>query len=427
MKITGKNSVGFPFVVIAAMLVIIGVESQAQDWPQWRGANRDGISRETGLNLDWTSSKPPLAWTFREAGAGYSAPTIVGTTLYSQGAADGNDFAFAIDTRTGNLKWKQILGSAFVEDRGNGPRGSVTIDGDKLYLVRGGGQIHCLSAIDGRIIWQKDIIEDPNSRRLMWGHSESPLVDGNLMIYTPGGEQGTMAALDKNTGEIVWRSTDWTDPLSHTSPIVAEIDGVRQYIKVSKYGVGGVAANDGRLLWKVEIAGIRSANAVIPTPICQGNIVYLTAGYNAGCTALRITGTGETFNAEIIYTNRNMSNHHGGVVLVNGYIYGFSEAPGWMCQNLLTGETVWSQRVSGVGKGAVVAVNDRLILFDERTGLITIALASPDGWMEFGRMEIPERSEIESMDNMVWTHPVVADGKLFVRDHDLLFCFDLKR
>ena len=390
MKMKSKNRVGLPFIVMAAMLVITGMESKAQDWPQWRGAGRDGVSRETGLNLDWTASKPPLIWTFREAGAGYSASTIVGTTLYSQGAAEGNDFAFALDTRTGNLKWKQILGSEFLEERGNGPRGSVTVDGDKLYLIRGGGQIHCLLAVDGQEIWQKDLIEELSSRRAFWGYSESPLVDGNLVICSPGGEQGTMVAFDKNTGEIAWRSTGWTDAgANYPSPIVAEIEGVRQYIQVSNIGVGGVRASDGKLLWRVEIAGIRSANAVIPTPICFGNIVYVTAGYNAGCTALRIIRTGDDFHTETVYTNRNMSNHHGGVILLDGYIYGFSEAPGWMCQNLMTGETVWSRRVSGVGKGSVVAVNDRLILLDERTGLVTVVAASPDGWMEFGRMEIP--------------------------------------
>jgi outer membrane protein assembly factor BamB len=425
---TVKKRIGLPVVAAVAMLAITGMELKAQEWPQWRGANRDGVSKEAGLNLDWTASRPPLAWTFREAGAGYSAPTIVGTTLYSQGAANGSDFAFALDTRTGNLKWKQNLGAAFVEGRGNGPRGSVTVDGDRLYLIRGGGQIHCLSATDGRILWTKDFRTDLGGNlmsRQNWGFSESPLIDGNLVICTPGGEQGTLAALDKNTGNVVWRSTEWTDLSGYSSSIVAEIDGVRQYIQMSRSGVAGIAASNGRLLWKADVAG--NANAVIPTPVAQGNIVYVTSGYNAGCAALRLTRTGETFSVETLYTERNMSNHHGGVVLVNGHIYGFSDASGWLSQNLMTGETVWSERNTEVGKGAVIAVNDRLILLDERTGLITVAAASPNGWREFGRMGIPERTKIESMDNMVWTHPVVADGKLFIRDHDLIFGFDLTR
>jgi len=205
---------------------------------------------------------------------------------------------------------------------------------------------------------------------------------------------------------------------------VAEIDGVRQYIQQSAKGVAGVAAKDGKLLWKVEIESYRVA--VIPTPIYKDNIVYVTAGYSAGCNAIKVTKAGDKFNTEIVYSNKNMSNHHGGVLLVNNHIYGFSDVSGWVCQNFKTGEITWRKRIREVGKGAVLAVNDRLILQDERTGLLTVIAASPNGWKEFGRMELPEQSQIETTDNMIWVHPVVAHGKLYVRDHDLLFCFDLR-
>jgi outer membrane protein assembly factor BamB len=416
------------FRLMAAILVITGINSNAQDWAQWRGPNREGVVKAQGINLNWSEKKPPLAWTFKQAGSGYSAPTIVGTTLYSQGAADGSDFAFALDTRTGQLKWKQILGAEFVMDRGNGPRGSVTVDGDKLYIVRGGGQIHCLSTADGKNIWHKDFRKDFGGNIMSqwdWGFSESPLVDGNLVICTPGGVNGTMAALDKKTGDVVWRATEWTDLGGYSSPVVAEIDGVRQYIQLTRNGVAGIAAKDGKLLWKADVGGNRTA--AIPTPVYNNRMVYVTSGYNAGCAAIRLTKTDDTFTAETVYTNRNMVNHHGGVVLMNGHIYGFSDSFGWVCQNLTTGENVWNQRRIGeLGKGSVLGVNDRLLCLDERTGLLVVLAASPDGVKEFGRMEIPERSKVESMDNMVWTHPVIADGKLFLRDHDLLFCFDLK-
>ena len=425
---SNKNNFELLLFVIVVALVFNAINSKAQDWHQWRGSDREGVLNKTGLNLNWTEKKPPLLWTYRQAGAGYSAPTIVGTTLYSQGAADGNDFAFALDTKTGNLKWKQILGEEFVDDRGNGPRGSVTVDGDRLYLVRGGGQIHCLQATDGKMLWQKDFRKGFGGNIMSqfdWGFSESPLVDGNLVICTPGGNEGTMAALDKNTGNVVWRSKEWTDLGGYSSPIVAEIDGIRQYIQYTRNGVAGVAAKDGKLLWKADVAGNRTA--VIPTPIYHDGIVYVTSGYNAGCAGVKITKTGDdVFNAETVYANRNISNHHGGVVLINGYLYGYNDASGWVCQNLKTGETVWSQRIREVAKGSVLGVNDRLLCLDERTGMLTVAAASPEGWKEFGRMEIPERSKLESMDNMVWTHPVIANGKLFLRDHDLLFCFDLE-
>lgn len=413
-------------LMLVTMLVLPGMETIAQDWAQWRGPNRDGVSKETGLNLDWSEKKPPLAWVFRQAGAGYSSPSIVGNTLYCQGAADGNDFAFALDAKTGTLKWKQVLGELFVQDRGDGPRGSVTVDGDKLYLIRGAGQIHCLSATDGKLIWQKDFKKDFGGDIMsQWGFSESPLVDGKLVICTPGGDQGALLALDKNTGATVWQSKEWTDVGGYSSPIVAEVDGVRQYIQIARAGVAGIAAKDGKLLWKADVAGNRVA--VIPTPVYQDHVVYVTSGYNAGCAAVRLTKSGDSFNAETVYANRNMVNHHGGVVLMNGYIYGFSDASGWVCQDLKTGETLWKERVREAGKGSVLGIGDRLLLQDERTGTLTIASASTEGWQLLSQMPIPERSEIPSMDKMIWTHPVVNNGQLFTRDHDLLFCFDLKK
>jgi len=431
MKMKSKAKSGLPSMMMVAILIISAMYANAQDWPQWRGANRDGVSKETGINVDWTQKKPPLLWTFRQAGAGYAAPTIVGTTLYGQGAADGNDFAFALDTQNGNLKWKQILGKQSVLERGDGPRGSVTIDGDKLYLIRGDGQIHCLSAADGKILWQKDFKADFGGKMMsQWGYSESPLVDGNSVICTPGGSQGTMVALNKNTGAVVWACKEWTDDAGYSSPIVAEVSGIRQYIQQSSKGVAGVSAKDGKLLWKIDNAAYRIA--VIPTPVFNDNMVYVTNGYNGGCMGIRLSKEGEDIKAETIFTNtRDISNQHGGVVLINGNIYGHSERPSdsWICQNMKTGDIVWSQKTqdAGVGKGSIFAIGGRLLCFDMVTGILAVVAASPDGWKEFGRISIPERTKVSTQDNQLWTHPIVANGKLYLRDHDLLFCFDVKK
>ena len=422
-----KNKFKFTLIILIVIFVSTGIDSKAQDWLQWRGPNREGIYKETGLNLNWAEKKPPLAWTFRQAGSGYSAPTIVGTTLYCQGAADSTDFAFALDTRNGNLKWKQTLGEMSTPERGDGPRGSVTVDGDKLFLIRGNGHIHCLSAVDGKIIWQKDFINDLGGKMMsIWGFSESPLIDGNIVICSPGGEGGTLAAFDKNTGDLVWRTKELKDNASHSSPIVAEVDGIRQYIFLTAKCAAGVAAKDGKLLWKVPVEGGK-VSAVIPTPIFNNNMVYITNSYGVGCLLVKLTRAGDNVNAETVYANNNMVNQHGGVVLVNGHIYGFTDGLGFVCQNFKTDEVVWKERINELLRGATIAVNDRLILLNERTGLLGVVAASPDGWKEFGRIEIPERTKIETADNMVWTHPVVANGKLYLRDHDLLFCFDLKK
>jgi outer membrane protein assembly factor BamB len=413
-------------IITAVMLNISGI-GLAQDWPQWRGANRDGVSKENNLNLDWANKKPQTAWIFRQAGAGYSSPTIVGTTLYCQGATDNKGFVFALDTKTGNLKWKQKLGEETVPDRENCPRGSITADGGKLYLIRGIGQIHCLSAADGKVLWQKDFTSDFNGKLMSrWGFSESPLIDGNLVVCTPGGSDGTMVALDKNTGEVVWRTKEWTDEAGYSSPIVAEVDGIRQYIQQAAKGVAGVSAKDGKLLWKVDVPGYKVA--IVPTPIYNDHTVYITAGYNAGCTGIKLTKEGAGIKADTIYTNKNMVNQHGGVVLVNGYLYGHSDLSGWVCQNLKTGEKVWSRRnKDGVVRGSITGVDNHLILLDERSGTFAVAAASPEGWKELGRMELPERTQMQTIDNMTWAHPVIADGKLYLRDHDLLFSFDLTK
>jgi outer membrane protein assembly factor BamB len=423
-----KIKSAFLFTVLIGIVTIFVVESNAQNSPQWRGANRDGVWSNTGIVLDFTKNKPPMAWVFREAGEGYSSPAIVGNTLYCQGTEKSGDFAFALDTQTGKLKWKQTLGELFVQDRGNGPRGSVTVDGDKLYLIRGGGQIHCLSATDGKKLWQKDFRKDFGGNimsRQDWGFSESPLVDGNLVICTPGGNKGTMIALDKNSGAVVWQSKEWTDLGGYSSPIVAEVAGVRQYIQTTRQGVAGIAAKTGKLLWSANVAG--NNVAVVPTPVYRNNIVYVTSGYNAGCGAIRLTKKGNNFRTEVLYSNKDVSNHHGGVVLVGDHIYGYSDASGWVCQDFKTGKIIWKNRIQESGKGAVISIDNRLLLQNERDGALTVIEATPAGWKEHGRMEFPERSQAESMDKMVWTHPVLANGKLYLRDHNLLFCYELKK
>ena len=420
-----------PFLVMVSMLVMTCMSLCAQDWPQWRGHNRDGVSKEAGLNLDWAAKKPALKWVYRESGFGYSAPTIVGTTLYCQGSSNGKDYAFALDTQTGKVKWKQELGPEYVDDRGNGPRGSVTVDGNNLYLIRGGGQIHCLSAADGKIIWQKDFKTELGGKLMSnWGFSESPLIDGNHVICTPGGDNGTMAALDKHTGSVVWRTKEWTDAGGYSSAIIVEVGGIRQYIQQSSKGVAGISCKDGKLLWKVENPAYRTA--VIPTPVFSEDFVYVTNGYNGGCMGIRLAKEGDGIKADTIYAiKRDISCQHGGVVLSNGFVYGFSEPPSnsWVCQNFKTGEVVWTRndKEIGVGKGSLFCVNDRLILFDMRTGKLVIGVASSDGWKDSGSIEIPERTENDpSRDKQLWTHPIVANSNLYVRDHDLLFCFDLK-
>jgi hypothetical protein len=398
----------------------------ADDWPQWRGPNRDEISKETGLNTNWKAHQPKLLWTNRDIGSGYSGPAVVGNTLYSLGAIDGKDVAFALDTGTGKFKWKQELGPAFKHGTGDGSRGTPTVDGNAIYFIRGNGDLHCLDAATGKPRWKKALVEDLGGQIMSgWGYSESPLVDVNLVVCTPGGQGGGMVAFNKENGREVWRCKELTDKAAYSSIIVADVEGVRQYIQLTGSGVAGVAAKDGKLLWHHIRKGYRTA--VIPTAIYSDGNVFATAGYGAGCDLIKLTKEGDKFTAKNVYSEdnmKNMVNHHGGVVLVDGHIYGYSDGKGWICQDFKSGDIVWKDKK--LGKGALTYAARHLFCYDETSGSLACVKISTNGWEETGRLELPEKSKIKTSYNKIWTHPVIANGKLYLRHLDLLFCFDLK-
>src|SRR5262249_54992488 len=251
-----------------------------------------------------------------------------------------------------------------------------------------------------------------------WGYSESPLVDGDQVIVSPGSKTG-MVALNKKTGEAVWKCTELKDGAGHGSAIVAEEDGVRPYVQTASKGVAGVDAKTGKLLWYYPESNYRTA--VIPTPIHKDGFVYATSGYGAGCDLIKLAKDGDKFKAEKVYANKNMVNHHGGVVLVGEHVYGYSDGKGWVCQDFKSGGVAWSDK--SLGKGAVTYADGRLYCYNESDGTCVLAEASPKGWKECGRFKIPQETNIPRKQGKIWTHPVVANGKLYLRDHDLIFCF----
>jgi outer membrane protein assembly factor BamB len=250
-----------------------------------------------------------------------------------------------------------------------------------------------------------------------WGFSESVLIDGPLALCTPGGSGGTVAALDKMTGKVVWRSKGFTDLAHYSSIVPATINGTAQYVQRTEKTVAGIAAKDGRLLWQTDFPG---RTAVAPTPIVRGNEVYVTAGYGAGCKMVRI---GPDNSVTTVYENKVMKNHHGGVVLVGDYLYGHAD-PTWVCQNFKTGEAVWNFR--GFGKGAVGYADGMLYCLDESSGAVALVEASPAGWNEHGRFTLTPQTKIRASRGGIWTHPVISNGKLYLRDQDIIYCYDVK-
>jgi outer membrane protein assembly factor BamB len=405
----------------------------AADWPQWRGPTRTDVSEETGLLKTWPKEGPRLLWTDSNAGVGYSGPAVVGDRLYTMGARDGTEYLLALDTNTGKELWACQIAPIFKEGHGSGPRGTPAVDGALLYGIGGQGELVCVETATGKLRWHVNLRKDLGGEMMSgWGYTESPLIDGDRVVCTPGGAQGTLASLDKRTGKVIWRSKELKDKATYSSAIVAEVGGVRQFIQMTYAssreqlgGIAGVAANDGRLLWYLPRQGYRTA--VIPTPIFDNNHVYVTAGYGAGCDLITLSpdSKGGT-KAEKVYTNKNMVNHHGGVVLVGEHLYGYSDNErGWICQEFKSGKIVWSEKKK-LGKGSVTYADGNLYCYAESDGTLALIEASPEGWKESGRFKIPQESKARTPSGRTWTHPVVANGRLYLRDQDLFFCFDVK-
>jgi outer membrane protein assembly factor BamB len=354
---------------------------------------------------------------FENAGAGYAGPAIVAGKLFTLGTRDGSDVVLALDANTGRELWHAKIGDLFRQDRGDGPHGTPTVDGDKVYAMSGQGNLVCASAADGKILWQQSMA-DLGGKRPNWGYSESPLVDGDQIVCTPGGDKGALAAFDKNSGKLRWQSADLRDAAHYSSIISEKVNGTPQYIQLTVQSIVGIAPKDGKVLWKSPFPG---RVAVVPTPIHRDGQVYVTAGYGVGCKSIKI---GPNNEVSTVYENKVMKNHHGGVVLVGDYLYGHAD-PGWVCQNFKTGEEVWNHR--DFGKGAVACADSMLYCLEESSGTVALIEASSKGWQEHGRFKLDPQSKIRSSQGRIWTHPVISNGKFYLRDQDLIYCYDIKR
>ena len=400
-----------------ASLTLSAITLPAADWPQWRGPDRTDLSSEKGLLKSWPEGGPKRVWLYKNAGDGYSGPAIVSGKLFTLGTRDDQEILIALNARDGSELWIAPVGAVTRDKRGNGSRGTPSVDGDLVYGMSGRGELACARISDGKVLWKKTMSSLGGSTPA-WGFTESVLVDGDNVICTPGGPKGTIAALDKKTGDLRWQSADFTDPSDHSSIITMTHNGARQYVQLTQKTLVGVSAKDGKVLWKASFPG---RIAVIPTPIYSDGSVYVTAGYQAGCMLVKIADNNEVTT---VYQNKLMQNHHGGVVLVDGNLFGYSDSAGWLCQNFKTGEQVWSSKK--LGKGAVTYADGMLYCLDEKTGAIALVEASPKEWLEKSRFTLEPRTAIRTEDNRVWTHPVISNGKLFLRDQDLISCYDVK-
>ena len=420
---------------------------RAADWPQWRGPDRDGVSAETGLLAAWPKAGLPLAWRVETLGSGYSGPAVVGGRVYVMGSDTAGEFLAALAVESGTEAWRTPLGPVFKNPWGDGPRGTPTVTGGRVYALGAQGVLACVEAATGKLVWKTDLRADHKGKLMRgnfldldWGYAESPLVDGGRVVVAPGGPGGTVAAFDAATGKLAWRTTAVTDAASYASAVVATIGGVRQYVHLTggvEFAVGalmkappravGLDPATGAVLWDQKIR--YTTAGVINTPVVLGDRVYTSCGYGAGCTILRIDKVGGAFRATDEASGdarRAMKTYHGGIVPAGDRVYGYSEAGGWVCQSFPTGEEIWADQKTIPG-GAHVRVGTGFY-FVTTDGGVAAADPGATGWAVRGRFDLPAASPIRKANSKVrvCTHPVVADGRLYVRDMETLYCYDLR-
>ena len=409
---------GFNSWVSCALGSLVALSAFGADWPQWRGDSRRDHSPDKGLLAQWPQNGPKQVWSFDNAGSGYAGFAISKDSLFTMGLRDGQEFLIAVNASTGKELWSSPAGSKYPNNWGDGPRMTPTVDGDRVFAIGGQGLLICVEAKNGKLIWSKNLVTDLGGQLQDWGYTESPLVVGDIVICTPGGPQGTLAGLDKSSGAVRWRTSGLTDKAQYSSPILIQHDGQPQVVQLVMNRFFGVSPKDGSVLWKKDFPG---RVAVIPTPIYEDGIVYVTAGYGVGCEAVRL-GTNNSIAP--LYSNKVMKNHHGGVICVDGYLYGHSDGAGWVCQELKTGKEIWSHK--GFGKGSVTYADGKLFCLDERNGDVALVEASTQGWKELSRFKLAPLSSKRSPQGGIWPHPVVVNGRLYLRDQELIHCFNVK-
>lgn len=398
---------------IGTVTVSDGQSTSTAEWPQWRGPDRAGVSRESGLLKQWPASGPSLVWSASNLGSGYGSIAVSSDRIFVQGLKGRDSTVSSLNRADGKSVWSKILGPTANDDRGPGPRGTPTIDGERVYVLTESGDLACLRSQDGSALWQRNILKDFGARNIPWLISESPLVDGNNLIVTPGGRNAGMVALDKMTGKTVWTTKELSDEAAYASVIAADVQGVRTLMTLTAEAGVGVRAMDGKLLWRYEPVANGTAN--VATPVFSDNKVFYTTNYGAGAALLGLTTQNGEVRATPIYTTRELQNHHGGVVLVNGYLYGFNNSI-LTSLEFATGKMMWRHR--SVGKGSLIYADGHLYILGE-DNIVGLAEANPTGYREKGRFRIADQGWPS------WAHPVVSGGRLYIRNQNMLTSYDV--
>jgi len=422
-------------VTLGVILAALALEGQTSaraggNWPQWRGPNRDGISKETNLLASWPEAGPPKLWTASGLGAGFSSVSIVAGRIFTMGDRREGQFVIALDEQTGKELWATRVGGRHDDDYG-GPRATPTIDGDLLYTTDTDGDVVCLETATGKERWRRSMPRDFGGRMMSsWMFAESPLVDGDRVIVTPGAPRAALVALDKLTGKDIWRATmpsigsEGSDGAGYSSVVISNGGGVKQYVQLMGRGLVGIRAADGWFMWGYNKVANGTAN--IATPIISGDYVFDSSSYGTGSALLQLAGDG---NGRVNATEKYFlggsvfQNHHGGFVLIDGVIYGgHGQSNGLpVAIDLMTGRMLW-ERVRGAGTGsAAVTAADGHLYFRYESGTMALIATDPKQYRLVSSFPIP------GVRKPSWSHPVIADGKLYLREQDALHVYSIKR
>jgi outer membrane protein assembly factor BamB len=409
------RSLALSCAVLATVLLVepLGSQSPAPDWTQWRGPNRDGHSAETGLLQDWPAGGPPLVWRATGAGTGYSSFSSANGRLFTLGARGNTEYVVAFDAGTGRQIWQYPNGQRFRNEQGDGPRSTPTVDGDRVYAFGGSGDLVALEAASGRRLWSVNVVQQFGGNTPYWGYSESPLVVDDRIILNAGGRRAAIVAISKLDGKTLWQNHG--DEAGYSSPMLLRTGSLQQVVFFTGARALAVDPRDGRLLWTYNRASNGTAN--IATPIVRGNKVFLSSDYGTGAALLDVRAAGNLASAQEVYFTREMRNHHATSVVVGDYVYGFSSSI-LTALRFDTGELAWRNR--SVGKGSLIFADQRLYLYSEQ-GVVGLAEASPTEYRERGRFSI------QATGPPTWSHPIITNGRLIIRDQDNVYAYNVKR
>lgn len=390
-------------------------QDSSTDWPSFRNASRDNKSLDTGLAERWPAAGPELLWTASGLGEGYSSVSLVGDLIYTMGNLGGAEYLLALNRTDGSTAWKTRSGNAYKDGTGNGPRGTPTFANGKVYSLGANGDLMCCDAKTGDVKWRQNILSKYGGKNIVWGISESVLVDDGKVVCTPGGSRASVVALDAESGTPKWTCKIPGNPQAgYASPRVATIGSVKQYVIFESKGVVGIRAADGFGMWGRNQSSNGTANCA--TPLVVEDYVFCSSDYGTGAELLKLTSRGKTTKSQQLYFTKDMKNHHGGMVHVDGYIYG-SDSSKLSCVNMQSGKAAWQQR----GKGSVVYADGKILFRNEKDGEVVWFRANPRAFESLGRFKQPQRSG-----KPTWAHPVIVGGKLYLRDMDKLLVYNMR-